>query len=105
MASQLESKGNMRSRRVLSVVLRIPKCTSHLGFGLVLQSHIHSHSNFGLSISLVSFIADARTEAKFDGLQVPSAQKFGHLLLQYQQRVGQFLFRNGTSISENSRIL
>ena len=42
---------------------------------LVLQSHIHSDGTFGLSISLASTTADARTEAKFDGLQVLPALK------------------------------
>ena len=36
---------------------------------LVLQLHIPSDCNFGLTISLVSSIGDSRTEAKFDGLR------------------------------------
>ena len=42
---------------------------------LVLQSHIHSDSAFGLPISLVSSIADARTVAKFDVPHAPGAPK------------------------------
>ena len=42
---------------------------------LVLQSHIHLDSAFGLSISLDSSDADARTVAKFDGLHAPAALK------------------------------
>ena len=42
---------------------------------LILQLHIPSDCNFGLTISLVSSIGDSRTEAKFDGLRAPSALK------------------------------
>ncbi len=41
-ATQLGPKGDMRSRGVLSVVFKIPKCTSHLGIGLVT---IHGDQN------------------------------------------------------------
>ena len=35
MPTRLATKGDMTSRGVLSVVFKIPKCTSHLGIGLV----------------------------------------------------------------------
>ena len=35
MPPRLVTKGDMTSRRVLSVVFKILKCTSHLGIGLV----------------------------------------------------------------------
>ena len=34
MPTRLATKGDMTSRGVLSVVFKIPKCTSHLGIGL-----------------------------------------------------------------------
>ena len=42
MPTRLATKGDMTSRGVLSVVFKIPECTSHLGIGLVYLAASHS---------------------------------------------------------------
>ena len=42
MPTRLATKGDMTSRGVLSVVFKIPKCTSHLGIGLACKSCLTS---------------------------------------------------------------
>ena len=51
MPPRLVTKGDMTSRRVLSVVFKILKCTSHLGIGLAitLSNLIFQIPPFGLS--------------------------------------------------------
>lgn len=64
--------GGFRSMSGVPALPREPLCgfqgASYASAVLVLQSHIHSDGTYGLSIGLVSSIADAQTEAKFHGL-------------------------------------
>ena len=62
MPPRLVTKGDMTSRRVLSVVFKILKCTSHLGIGLVADQHLVEAGNNKL-IEQCDLVLDAALPA------------------------------------------